>query len=261
MSAISSLRRPKLFVHGNPESSAIWGPLTEELTSRGCVRVVHLSPPGFGAPVPSGWAATQVEYRDWLVSEIAKFGEPVDIVGHDWGAGHVYGMLEHRPTNVVTWAADCGGLVHPDYTWHDAALGWQTPEVGEAMIDGLVNLSFDEKFVAFESLGMTPDVARSVARAVDAEMGRCVLALYRSAAQPAMRELGQRIIDAKSSRGGAVIVPTADPYPGTPTMAREVADQLGATTIELVDRGHWWMLEDPARAAELLITFWSEHGE
>jgi len=53
-------------------------------------------------------------------------------------------------------------------------------------------------------------------------------------------------------------VPTADPYPGTPAMAREVASRLGATTIELAERGHWWMIEASGLAADALVSFWKE---
>lgn len=257
---MTPLDRPKVFVHGNPESAAIWGPLTEQLRSRGCPRVVLLSPPGFGAPVAADWSATQNDYRAWLAHEVEKFDTTIDLVGHDWGAGHVYGLLTNKPDQVQTWAADCGGLVHPEYTWHDAALGWQTPDVGEAMIDGLVAMTFDEKTAAFTGLGMPSDVAQSVATAVDPDMGRCILALYRSAAQPAMRELGARLASSGPHGKGAVIVPTADPYPGTPAMAHEVAAMLGVGTIVLEGRGHWWMLEDPSAAADALVSFWTRHG-
>ena len=43
-----------VFVHGNPETAAIWDPLIAAL---GRDDVVALSPPGFGAPTPDGWAA------------------------------------------------------------------------------------------------------------------------------------------------------------------------------------------------------------
>jgi pimeloyl-ACP methyl ester carboxylesterase len=72
-----------VLVHGNPETDAIWSPLVEAL---GRDDVVRLSPPGFGAPLPAGFAATMPEYRDWLEGELAAFDEPVDLVGHDWAA-------------------------------------------------------------------------------------------------------------------------------------------------------------------------------
>ena len=67
-----------VFVHGNPETAAVWSPLLAELT-RG--DVLTLSPPGFGAPVPDGFGATTDEYVAWLAAELESIGEPVDLVG------------------------------------------------------------------------------------------------------------------------------------------------------------------------------------
>ncbi len=81
-------------VHGNPETDALWDPLVEQL---GRDDVVWLSPPGFGAPLPDSWPATYLAYRDWLENELGRFDDPVDLVGHDWGGGHVINAAMHRP--------------------------------------------------------------------------------------------------------------------------------------------------------------------
>lgn len=249
----------KVFVHGNPETSAIWQPLGTELARRGVNDIVLLSPPGFGAPTPTNWNATQADYVDWLVAELEHFETPVDIIGHDWGAGHVYGVLARRPELVNTWAADCGGLLHREYQWHDAAQAWQTAGVGEEAVGMFTHMDKVDLAGVLQSLGMTGAIATEVAAHVNPEMGRCILHLYRSATQPAMRDLGALLATKRLPRG-AVIIPTTDTYPGTPDMAREVARSLHATTIELADRGHWWMIEDPATAAEQLINFWNAEG-
>ena len=57
-----------VLIHGNPETDAIWTDLVGELTDHSVTDLVLLSPPGFGAPIPDGWGATQVEYRDWLIA-------------------------------------------------------------------------------------------------------------------------------------------------------------------------------------------------
>lgn len=246
----------KVFLHGNPETAAIWQPLAIELECLGVSDVLFLSPHGFGAPSPPHWAATQGDYADWLIEEIERIDAPVDIVGHDWGAGHVYGAIAQRPDLFASWAADCGGLLHPDYVWHDAAQAWQTPGVGEEAVGLLTQMEATDCAAVLESLGMTQSIAAEVAKHIDVEMGRCILALYRSAAQPAMRDLGARLATADLPRG-AVIIPTADTYPGTPDMANDVARSLRATTIELADRGHWWMIEDPVTAARQLVNFWN----
>ena len=247
---------PHVFVHGNPETDAIWGPLEAELGRRGIDDVVRLSPPGFGAPVPAGWDASRLSYRDWLIAELGALDGPVHLVGHDWGAGHVYGLLAHRPDVVASWAADCAGLVHPDYVWHDAAQAWQTPDVGEQAVAGMVGLARAERLDLFGGLGITGAVADSLADALDETMGRCILALYRSAAQPAMVELGRQLDDAPKRPGLVVIAPN-DTYVGTTVMAADTASRTGASTVVLEGAGHWWMLEQPAAAADALVAFWA----
>jgi pimeloyl-ACP methyl ester carboxylesterase len=245
----------KVFIHGNPETAAIWGPVIAELASRGVDDAVTVSPPGFGSSVPAGWGATSTEYVDWLIAEIDSLGSPVDIVAHDWGAGHLYGLLARRPDMVGSWIADCVGLLHPDYTWHDAAQGWQAEGLGEQIVEALVQMSEDDFAAAFVALGMTDPIAREVKRAVDTDMARCILALYRSAAQPRMAELGARVAAARPPFG-TVVVADGDHYAGTVAMMEQMAARLGARTARMPGCGHWWMIEQPTRAADMLIEHW-----
>ena len=83
-----------VLVHGNPETDAVWDPLVEVL---GRDDVVRLSPPGFGASLPTDFPATYLAYRDWLIDELDGIDEPVDLVGHDWGGCHVVNAVMHRP--------------------------------------------------------------------------------------------------------------------------------------------------------------------
>ena len=133
-----------VLIHGNPATDAIWTDLVCELTDRSVTDLVLLSPPGFGASIPDGWGATQLESRDWLIAELEDLtsgGNPVDLVGHDWGAGHVFGVLAARPDLVHSWACACTGLVHPDYQWHDLAPLCQTPHVRQQALDGKGDVS------------------------------------------------------------------------------------------------------------------------
>ena len=248
------INTPKVLVHGNPEVAAIWGPLETELGHRGVHGVVRLSPPGFGAPTGAGWGATRAEYVDWLRSGLEAIGRPVDIVGHDWGAGHVYGLLAVAPELVRSYAADIAGLLHPEYVWHDMAQAWQTPDVGEQVVAAMTAGDVAGRTAAYEELGIPGDVATAMAAATDEEMGRCILALYRDAAQPAMAELGAQLF-ATELPPGLVLAPTGDAYvPHVHTV--EAAERLGARLAELAGLGHWWMLEDAAPAAEALAGFW-----
>jgi pimeloyl-ACP methyl ester carboxylesterase len=245
----------KVFVHGNPETTFVWSELVSELERRGVDDIVLLAPPGFGAPVPEGFGATRLEYRDWLIGRIEALGSPVDLVGHDWGAGHVYAVAATRPDLLRSWAADCAGLLHPDYQWHSAAQAWQTEGDGEAMIAAMIALTGDQIEAAF---GVPATLAADIAEHLDAAMGEVILTLYRSATQPTMRELGDQLA-AADRRPSLLLHPTADPYV-PPDMTPAVAERVGAEILTLDGLAHWWMFENPAVAADGLVAFWSGLG-
>ena len=83
-----------VFVHGNPETEAIWDDLVPHLRNDD---VVRLSPPGFGCVIPSGFDCSTDSYRDWLAGELENLAQPIDLVGHDWGGGHVIRIAMDRP--------------------------------------------------------------------------------------------------------------------------------------------------------------------
>ena len=248
-----------VFVHGNPESEAVWWPLASALRERGINDIALLSPPGFGAPVPDGWDATYRSYRAWLIAQLEALQKPIHLVGHDWGAGHVLGVVAERPDLLASWATDCAGLIHPEYVWHDAAQQWQTPEVGEAAIAGMIGGSTADKIAMLGGLGISGNAASHMANAMNEAMAACVLALYRSAVQPALRQLGAQA-EAAERRPGLFIIATEDHYTGTPDMARDSARRLGADTFVLEGAGHWWMVQQPVAAADALAKFWRSHA-
>jgi len=240
-----------LLVHGNPETDAIWDPLRAHLGDRD---VEALSPPGFGAPVPEGFGATAMEYAAWLIGVLEERGDPVDLFGHDWGGGHVIAVAMSRPDLIRSWGCDVAGILDPEYVWHDMAQVWQTPGEGEAAVTAMAETPVEQRVEAFVGLGMTPEAARSCAEAADADMGRCILALYRSAAQPGLADVG-RDLEPLRARPGLVVIPEDDPYTGGETLARRTAERAGADIAVLEGVGHWWMLQDPALGATAITNF------
>lgn len=243
---------PAVFVHGNPETDAIWGPLFDTLQRDD---LIALSPPGFGAPVPAGWKATRRDYLDWLDAELAAIEGPIDLVGHDWGGGHVLGWVIEHPEAVRSWCVDLLGVLHPGYVWHEAAQGWQTPGVGEEAIAAMIAAPAADRCAMYESIGMTPDIARACSAAVDRAMGDCILGLYRDAAQPALADLGAHAA-ALAARPGLMINAEHDHYVGNDEQAQAVADIAGAQVVHLNAVGHWWMCQDPVAGAAALEAFW-----
>ncbi|MEU1538804.1 alpha/beta hydrolase [Actinacidiphila glaucinigra] len=241
-----------VFVHGNPESSAIWDPLASVL---GREDVALLSPPGFGVPLPDGFGATFLDYRDWLESELAAIEGPIDLVGHDWGGGHVVNAVMHRPELVRSWVCDVIGIFDSDFEWHNLAQVWQTPGAGEESIESMFGGDLTARTDLMISLGFPDlDIAAAIAAHQNADMGRAILAVYRSAAQPAMAEAGRKL-DSAAARPGLALLPTDDSF-NEADDTRRAADRAGARIEELEGLGHWWMVQDPHRSANALNRFW-----
>ena len=243
-----------VLVHGNPETDALWDPLAEVL---GRDDVVRLSPPGFGAPLPDGFSATFLAYRDWLEDQLEGIDGPVDLVGHDFGGIHTLNAVMHRPALVRSWVSDVLGIFDPDYEWHDLAQVWQTPGEGEQLIESFLGGTPEERATVYATAGMPMDVGTAIARGQGPEMGRAILRLYRSAAQPAMAQAG-RDLEKAAHRPGLSLLATEDTYVGSDGIRRRAADRAGARTEVLDGLGHWWMVEDPARGGAVLTRFWDE---
>lgn len=244
---------PIVLVHGVPETDAVWDDLRKHLGDR---EVITLSPPGFGAPAPDDFTATSDDYVTWLVTELRNVHPPVDLLGHDWGGGHVFRTVAAHPELVRSWATDLAGCFDPEYVWHDNAQTWQTPGAGEALLARRQAMPGAELARGYVARGMSEAAAASCVAALNDTMARCILALYRSAAQPKMAEWGQDVAGLRATPG-LVLIPTEDHYTGGEALARRTADRTNAQVAVLSGLAHWWLCEDPPRAAAALTTFWS----
>jgi pimeloyl-ACP methyl ester carboxylesterase len=245
-----------VLVHGNPETPAVWDLLVPHL-ARG--PVVRLAPPGFGAPVPPGFGGTVLEYRDWLVGELERIVAeegPVDLVGHDWGGGHVVNVATARPDLLRSWVSDVVGIFDRDYVWHELAQAWQQPGVGEEAVARMLAAGPVANAERLTGLGMDARVAERITAAFDETMADSILRLYRSAAQPVMAELGADLEKA-AARPGLALMPSEDHMVGTEEQRHRAAARAGARVEVLEGLGHWWMAQDPERGAAVLDRFWA----
>jgi len=237
-----------VLVHGVPDTHRLWDRMRIHLERRD---VLALSLPGFDAPRPAGFVPTKEAYVDWLVRELERMAEPVDLVGHDWGSILVQRAVSVRPDLIRTWA--CGdGPIDVEYVWHDMAQQWQTPGVGEAIM-----AAFDERTLAdgLVAGGVPADVAPEVARHVDGPMKECILGLYRSAVNVGAE--WQAGVE-KITRPALVVWSRNDPYVD-PRFAERLAARVRGELV-MLECGHWWPYERPAEAAAALERFWAAHG-
>jgi pimeloyl-ACP methyl ester carboxylesterase len=239
-----------VFVHGVPETPAVWSGL---LAALDLPDSAALSLPGFDGVRPEGFGATKDEYVAWLVAQLERLDDPADLVGHDWGGGFVVRVVSTRPELVRSWVTDAAGIGDLGFEWHDFAKIWQTPQAGEDFWDQQLAAPVQERAGVFQMFGVPEEPALGLASQLSLTMANCILDLYRSAVDVG-RQWGPDF--AAIPAQGLVIIPGEDPFLSAASAARAAA-RAGARTVALDGLGHWWMLQDPARAAAVLREFWA----
>jgi pimeloyl-ACP methyl ester carboxylesterase len=239
-----------VFVHGVPETPIVWRDLLAALDRPD---TVTLSLPGFDSARPAGFGATMDEYAAWLAAALERLDEPVDLVGHDWGGLLVIRVVSTRPELVRSWVTDAAGVGDAGFEWHDLAKIWQTPQAGEDFWDQQLAASAEERAAALQMFGVPAKPSLELALHLSRTMTDCILDLYRSAVDVG-KQWGPDF--AAIPAPGLVIIPGEDPFQ-RPGLAAKAATRAGATTAALDGLGHWWMLQDPARATAVLGEFWA----
>ncbi|KUN74219.1 oxidoreductase [Streptomyces canus] len=238
---------PAILIHGVPDTHHVWDDVRRHL-SRTDVEAWDL--PGFAAALPDDFGSTKEEYVSWLIDRLERIGEPVDLVGHDWGCIFTARVASLRPDLVRTWAGS-NGPISSDYVWHPLAVTWQDPVEGERFMNELQAESFADDLVKGFDLPVEP--AKEMVSRVDGVMKDSILKLYRSAVtmgaewEPAL---------ANVSAPSLVFWGALDP-----ACQIEFGERLGASLraskVAKLDCNHWTVLERPAEVAALLEAHWA----
>jgi len=249
------MKTSKLFLHGVPDSPAVWGPLKAALSlSDESVSTPAL--PGFTNPPPPDFTATKEAYADSLIAVLEQLyaaSGPVDIVGHDWGALLTLRAASLRPDLINTWAVS-GAVIHPDYRGHTTAKRWATPLLGE-LVMAVTTKSLLEKTLTEN--GLPANIAQQEAINWNKPMRQCILKLYRSA--KGLRFGGDWIDELKNlPANGLVLWGENDPYVAA-SFGQSFADRQGVPFHVIQDTSHWAIAEQPDLIAAHLQTLWAEH--
>jgi pimeloyl-ACP methyl ester carboxylesterase len=239
---------PAAFVHGVPDTATLWDPIVARLARDD---VVALRLPGFGVPLPPGFACTKEEYAAWIVEQLhaiaADHGGPVDLVGHDWGGVLVQYVGSGNPDVVRSWAV-ADGPVDDEYVWHDAAQLFQTPEIGEQVVAAMGGDGFAETIGAIGH----PDPTGCHA-GIDDTMRDAILRLYRSAVRVGAE--WQPTVE-RNERPALVLWGTDDAFAPADPIGHRLAARVDAELV-LIPGGHWAPFEHPDQTVGALESFWS----
>ncbi len=237
---------PAVFVHGVPDTFRVWDPIREHLSR---TDVIALALPGFDATLPTGFQATKEEYANWIIQQLEQVGEPVDLIGHDWGCLLTVRVASLRPDLVRSWAAG-SGPVSAKYVWHPLAKLWQTPGKGEEWFKNLNSKALVE-FMG--KAGLPLKAAQEAVHNIDPVMADCILRLYRSAL-----EVGKEWQpDLSKVRGPGLVFWGAKDEACPVEFADALASDTHAERVVRLDTGHWTIVEQSHGIAKALEVHWN----
>lgn len=242
----------KVFIHGVPDTPAIWSPLLNALRIKPSQRNVP-DLPGFTRPPPAGFKRTKEDYVDWLIAhlETISIGSgPVDLVAHDWGGLLALRAISLRPDLIRSWAV-MSAVPHPGNLWHSTAKKWQTPVLGE-----LIMMLSRPKYIegVLRADGVPDELARHEAGAFGPQMKASILQLYRSA-----KTLGTDWYPRFENLppNGLILWGETDRF-GPAKMGQVFAQQFDLPFILIEKTGHWSFVEKPHEIAQHLTRHWAE---
>lgn len=240
-----------VFVHGVPDTPALWDPLIAALSLKPGDWIAPALP-GFGRPVPAGFSCTKDAYASWLIGELEKAGQPVHLVGHDWGALLVLRAACLRPDLIASWCVT-NAVIDPAYRGHQNARIWATPILGELSMFAIRNKARIE--TALVAGGMPATLAKQEVPHIDKTMRQSILKLYRSADGLIFK--GPWVDDlAKLPRKGQIFWGATDIFVQL-AVAERFARQWGFPLHIEQGAGHWACHERADPFASVLKTHWS----
>lgn len=236
---------PAVLVHGIPDTHRVWNRVLSHLKRND---VIALDLPGFGVPVPDDLVITADNYVDWIIAQIEAIGEPVDLVGHDFGCILTARVASLRPDLIRSWVG-VSGPIDPEYEPHAFAKACMTPGVGETMMAQVADEDWVPQFVA---AGVPEQEAVSTVSFMDDTMKDAILKLYRTQFDVTNQWYAE--LGGATSRS-MIVWGIEDEF-----LPDRFADRLGeATSSEAVIKyrtGHWVPIVKPEELVQTLEAFW-----
>jgi len=247
---------PILFLHGNPDTSRIWGRVVSHLQSR--YRCIVPDLPGFGG------SGIDLDRFDFSLSGLARWvnslvqavqpSEPLHLVVHDFGG--IFGLawaVEHP--DKVRSIAITNTLFHADYRWHFWGRIWRTPGLGELSMR-LFSIPVWGRISARLSMrmGSRKLSLAEIDRMFDDYVPRtraAALRLYRATDPENFAPWEPKMVAFNRSVPSIVLWGDHDPY--IPT---SLAERFGAReVVHFPDCGHWVPSEEGDQVANHLLRF------
>jgi haloalkane dehalogenase len=237
---------PVLLLHGNPDTSRIWGAVVEQL--RGRYRCVAPDLPGLGRSqiCPDGFDFTLSGLARW-VDAVATAVAPIELINlvvHDFGG--IFGLAwAVRHPDKVRSVAIINTLFQADYRWHFWARIWRTRGLGELSMrmfsvpvlgraSARLSMKIGSRKLSLAEIDRTFDEFAPSTRSV-------VLRLYRATDPENFVGWENDMVALNRRLPSLVLWGDHDPY-----IPKSFAERFGAReVVHFPDCGHWLPSEAP----------------
>ena len=242
---------PIVFLHGNPDTHAVWSSTVAKLTGMRCIAP---DLPGFGATrAPEDFdfsLESQGEFVRGLVSalELDRF----HLVVHDVGGPYGLAFASLHPARLQSLTI-FNTIFSPDYRWHAWARVWRTRGLGELSLK-ILNRPLFVRELRRGSPTMPREYADFAYDEINDHSKRMVLRWYRAMNPEVWLGWDTRLRATTAQVPTQVLWGDLDPF-----IQPRFAEGFGGTVRHVSDRGHWLMVEHPEFAATEIGTFVSQH--
>lgn len=248
---------PTLFLHGIPDSGAVWNEVTELL--RDTYRCIVPDLPGFGlSAVPNGFRVTLDDMADFINAFLTAIGitESINLVVHDIGGPYGLAWAVRHPEKVKSIAI-MNTVFQSEYRWHRYGCICRTPILGE-LLQLLTSQSGLARAMRTNS-GLNKPSREHISathRSFTGSARRMVLRLYRGLDPRVFENWDHQLQTLAKTVPSLVLWGDRDTY-----IASLYANRFGAKQVKhLPSCGHWPMVENPDVVAKSLLALLAQGG-
>lgn len=233
---------PIIFLHGSPDTAAMWVPVIEQLKTRAHCYALDL--PGFGdSTLPEGFSLTldnMADFMNALLTEL-RITEPVVLVTTDFG-GHYGPAFAVKYPDKVRGIAISNTNFFPDYQWHTFARLYRMPVMGELL------MATSSKSVINRSIkGYAPAIPDDYINASystgfgSVKVRKTILRMYRERDSKDFEGWGQKLVALLKQKPSIILWGDRDPF-----ITPNFAERFGAKQVHhFPEYSHWLPLEAP----------------